>query len=160
MLKDLFKGKEYRLKLEKLQDNHVKEVKIYSNELNVAHARIKELENMIEQFKCQKFVYISDYIEEKEVDVNKFFTNEYKLSFENFINEEHSHAETLNKFNELINKEKIFFDGILSCIDFIHTKRMSTEKQLINYSLTDCGREAVMSFMNSIHNVENVNNND
>lgn len=131
-LKDLFKVKEFKNEIEELKIKNASDIKVYSNELSKANSKIKELEEIILNYKQKSFGYITDYIEFKEINVNAFCTNEYKTLFESFVNNEsHSETEILNKFNELYNKEKIYFEGIVSCIDFIRTKRnpkMSTEK--------------------------------
>lgn len=155
ILKDLFKVKEFKKEIEELKNNNASDKKIYSNELSKANSKIKELEEIILNYKQKSFGYITDYIESKEININAFCTNEYKTLFESFVNNEsHSETEILNKFNELYNKEKIYFEGIVSCIDFIRTKRnpkISTEKQILKLILTENGRNTLNSYIDAIY---------
>lgn len=88
------------------------------------------------------------------VNVDLFVTNNYKQEFENFVNNEgHTDIEILIKFNELYNEESTYFDGIVTCIDFIRTKRnpkLSTEKQILKYILTETGRKSLDSYIEAI----------
>ena len=155
ILKDLFKIKEFKKEIEELKIKNASVTKVYSSELNKANSKIKELEEVILDYKQKSLGRIIDYTEFKEVDVNVFCTNEYKTMFESFVNNEsHSEIEILNKFNELYNKEKIYFEGIVSCIDFIRTKRnpkISIEKQILKLVLTENGRKTLDSYIDAIY---------
>ena len=138
MLKKLFKSKKYK-------DETT--IKLYQ-------AKIKELEDEIMNYKQRLAGFVSEYVEDKEINIDNFCTKEFKTQFINYIgNEKHSETEVLNKYNELINKEKIYFSGIFDCLDFIITRRnkkQSIEKQIRKYILTTMGNAMVNMKVESI----------
>lgn len=157
----LFKSKQLKKELEELKAKHANEVKTYVNRISELNDKLanseksnEELQNLLLDYKQKVNGHLTDYIESKEYNVDNFFTNEFKTQFENFVNNEgHSEEEILNKYNELYNKESIYFEGIVSCIDFIRTKRnpkISTEKQILKYILTETGRTSLDSYIEAI----------
>lgn len=157
----LFKSKQLKKEIEDLKIKHANEVKTYTNEISKLNCKLAsveksndELQNVLSEYKQKFNNYITSYIESEEYNVDNFFTNEFKTQFENFVNNEgHSEEEILNKYNELYNKESIYFEGIASCIDFIRTKRnpkISTEKQILKYILTETGRKSLDSYIEAI----------
>ncbi len=157
----LFKSKQLKKEIEDLKAKHANEVKTYVNEISELNSKLasteksnEELQTILLEYKQIVNGHLTDYIENKEYNVDNFFTNEFKTQFENFVNNEgHSEEEILNKYNELYNKESIYFEGIASCIDFIRTKRnpkISTEKQILKYILTETGRKSLDSYIEAI----------
>ena len=147
---DLFKIKKFKTENAELK----LECKNLTNALHESMDKIQNLEKSIAEYKKKDNAYLTDYVETKQVDINSFYTNEYKTLFESYMNAgKHSDEEIFNKFNELYNKETIYFEGIVSCIDFIRTKRnkkLSTEKQILKYILTDTGRTSLDSYIEAI----------
>ena len=159
-IKDLFKIKDFKSTINSLttENNELRGI------LDNRDEKIKNLEEIIANYKKKETLHITDYIETKQVDANAFYTNEYKTMFESYLNnEKHTKEEIFNKFNELYNKETIYFEGIVSCIDFIRTKRnkkLSTEKQILKYILTETGRTSLDSYIEAIAIGEDVKNNE
>ena len=127
---DLFRIKKFKQEIEELRSK-------YHDDLNDANERIKELEKELQSHNANQKCF-------KDVDINAFCTNEYMMRFESYLNaKKRSDDIILYKFNELLNMEDAYFKGIASCIDFIRTKRkpkISIEKQLVQYVLTEHGR--------------------
>ena len=159
--KDLFRIKEFKKEIEDLKAKHVNEIKAYTTEISKLSAQLTEAEevnkqvhNLLLKYEKQYSIIYDEF--EKEPTSSVFYTNEYKTMFESYLNSGgHSEEEILCKFNELCNKESIYFKGIVSCIDFIRTKRnrkVSTEKQILKYILTEPGRDMLDSYIESIAN--------
>lgn len=158
---DLFKIKKLKQEIERLKEERMNEAKSYIDEIHKLNDKLavsektnKELQALLLEYKQKVNGHLTDYVESKEYNIDSFCTNEYKTQFEFFINnEERNEEEILNKFNELYNKESIYFEGIAACIDFIRTKRkpkVSTEKQILKYILTDTGKNMLDSYIETI----------
>ena len=157
--KDLFKIKEFKKEIDDLTaqiKNYNFEINKLNSELVDSNKKNKALENSLEICKKQINEYKSNYIESKEANIDNFYTNEYKTQFETFLKKKTlTDDEILQKYNKLYNDESIYFEGIVSCIDFIKTKRkpkVSIEKQILNYILTNAGRTKLNSIINDVLN--------
>ena len=137
-----------------LMNSMRKENEVVYADLNEKIEENKKLKEANLKFKQNKIGYVTDYIEDTSVDVNKFNTLKYKSAYIAYEAEEsHSDIERLDKFNELLNKEKIYLDGIVDCIDYCMNKKnkhSSIDKQLRKYLLTEYGCESVNMIINEM----------
>lgn len=156
-IKDLFRIKDFKEKIYSLTERN----QILEEELRDASNRNEELKRLLDVKNSSNATSID--VKFKEVDIDAFCTNEYKTEFANYINDNVNHSldDVFIKFNQLINEELIYFAAIISCIDFIRTKRnrkLSTEKQIVKYMLTKTGRDNLDSFIEATATREDINN--
>ena len=101
----------------------------------------------VSQLEHAKYLYYENSIRCDTINLDYFKTNRYKCEFLTYQTEtERSDDELLAKFNELINKELIYFEAMSEVLDYCHnkkTKNTSIENQLKKYYLTDIGLDMV-----------------
>jgi hypothetical protein len=130
-LGDVFKIKKFKTKIRDLESEN------------------KQLKETILNLDCklQQSINIKNRVKDVPIDINKFCTNEYKSQFEFYAEHKcNSDDELFKKFNDLLNEEKFYIIAFTESLDFIKNKRnkkLSTEKQLKKYILTNRGNEII-----------------
>ena len=154
MLKDIFKIKEFKKQISKLE-HEKKDYETLTNELSSTvyklQTRIKNLETQLNDKNSCKCKTNTNECLETVIDTNKFITQEYVSKFETAVDSCESSEDQLKIFNNYLNDEKIYTSAIVNCLDFIIHKKNKKEaiaKQLKKYLLTAYGKEVIEDLMN------------
>lgn len=100
---------------------------------------------------------LTDYIEEAEVDINRFMTTTYKDRFNTILlQNSFSDVELKDKYNLLLNQERMYLEACIDVLNYCkYDKNRSTsiEKQLEKKFLTDIG----LKYVNDIREMNDNN---
>ena len=105
------------------------------------------LYNEVAYFKEELTKSLANYIEEAEVDINKFMTTTYQDRFHTaLLQNSFSDVELKDKYNLLLNQERMYLEACIDILNYCkYDKNRSTsiEKQLEKKFLTDIGLKYV-----------------
>lgn len=116
-----------------------------------------DLYNEVTYCKKELTKSLTDYIEEAEVDINRFMTTTYRDRFNAILlQNSFSGVELKDKYNLLLNQERMYLEA---CIDILNyckydkNRSVSIEKQIENKFLTDIG----LKYINDVREINDNN---
>lgn len=152
----LFKSKKFK-EIEELLN---KEKERSSSLNNTIISIIKEneaLRNELTYCKKELTKSLTDYIEESNVDIDKFMTSTYRDRFNSILlQNSFSDVELKDKYNLLLNQEKMYLEACIDVLNYCKYDKhrsLSIEKQLEKKFLTAGG----LNYLNDIRAMDEDN---